>query len=56
MSSDDDKVLKATLDDLLAKGFIEPATSPYASGVLFVPKANGKLRMVVDFRPLNATS
>ena len=30
--------------------------SPYASGVLFVPKANGKLRMVVDYRPLNAVS
>jgi len=35
-------------------GFIEPATSPYGSGVSFVPKSNGKLRLCVDFRPLNA--
>ena len=42
------------MDDLLVKGFIEPANSPFGSGVLFVPNANGKLRLCVDFRPLNA--
>ena len=35
-------------------GFIEPRHFPYGSGVLFVPKANGKLRLCVDYRPLNA--
>lgn len=39
--------------DLLAKGFIEPSTSPYGAPVIFVEKADGSLRMVLDFRALN---
>ena len=35
-------------------GFIEPSTSPFGAGVLFVPKANVKLRLCVDYRPLKA--
>ena len=53
MAPQEEGTLRETLDDLLEKGFIEPANSTYASGVLFVPKANGKLRMVVDYLPLN---
>ena len=41
---------------MLQKGFIERAKSPYGAGVLFVPKPNGKWRMCVDYRPLNAIS
>ena len=37
-------------------GFIEPTYSPYGSGWLFVPKANGKLRLCIEYRPLNAIS
>ena len=40
MAPDETVVLRDTLDDLLSKCFTEPANSPYASGVLFVPKAN----------------
>ena len=54
MSPKEGGVLKDTIDDLLSKGFIEKANSPYGSGVLFVPKAGGKLRLCVDYRLLNA--
>ncbi|KAJ9515650.1 hypothetical protein QJQ45_002714 [Haematococcus lacustris] len=45
--------LKKQLDDLLAKGFIRPSTSPFAAPVLFVRKKDGSLRLCVDFRALN---
>ena len=35
-------------------GFVEPSVPPFGSGVLFVPKPNGKFRLCVDYRPLNA--
>ena len=56
MSPKEEKILLETLKDLLQKGFIERAKSPYGAGVLFVPKPNGKWRMCVDYRPLNAIS
>ena len=39
--------------DLLAKGFIEPSNSPYGSPILFASKADGTLRMCIDYRKLN---
>ena len=42
------------LDELLSKGFIEPCVSEWGSPVLFVRKPNGSLRMVCDYRALNA--
>lgn len=45
--------LKKQLDDLLAKKLIKPSTSPYGAPVLFVKKADGSLRMCVDYRGLN---
>ncbi|KAG1116507.1 hypothetical protein G6F42_013675 [Rhizopus arrhizus] len=48
------KELKKQLDDLLSKGFIEPCVSEWGSPVLFVKKPNGSLRMVCDYRALNA--
>ena len=38
----------------LHKGFIEPSSAPWAAPILFVPKANGGLRLCVDYRKLNA--
>ena len=48
------KELKKQLDDLLEKGLIRPSSSAYGAPVLFAPKADGTLRLVLDYRDLNA--
>jgi hypothetical protein len=45
--------LKRQLDDLLAKGFIRPSRSPWASPVLFFEKKDKSKRLCVDYRALN---
>ena len=45
--------LKKQLADLLAKGFIQPSSSPWGAPVLFVKKKDGSLRLCVDYRQLN---
>jgi len=47
------KTLKEYIDRMLAKGFIRPSKSPFGSPVLFVKKADGSLRLCVDYRKLN---
>ena len=47
------KVLKEYVEDKLKKGHIRPSTSPFGSPVLFVKKADGSLRLCVDYRALN---
>jgi transposase InsO family protein len=54
MSREELKVLRHYLDEHLAKGFIRPSRSPFASPVLFVKKPGGGLRFCVDYRALNA--
>ncbi|GBG63206.1 hypothetical protein CBR_g36974 [Chara braunii] len=54
MSEEDLEVLRAQLDDLLAKGWIRPSSSPYGAPVLFVRKKNKDLRLCIDYRKLNA--
>ena len=41
------------IEDLLAKGFMQPSQSLYGSPILFVKKKDGGLRMCIDFRALN---
>ena len=53
LSPAEDKELQE-LSSLEKLGFIEPSVSPFGSGVLFVPKPNGKFRLCVDYPPLNA--
>ncbi|GBG86047.1 hypothetical protein CBR_g40948 [Chara braunii] len=54
MSEEEFEVLRAQLDDLLAKGWIRPSSSPYGAPVLFVKKKNKDLRLCIDYRKLNA--
>ena len=53
LAPSEDKELLKQLDDLKSHDYITEVTSPCGSGILFVTKANGKLRMVVDYRPIN---
>jgi hypothetical protein len=46
--------LEKQLKELLAKGLIEPSTSPFGAPVLFVRKKDGSLRLCIDYRALNA--
>jgi hypothetical protein len=54
MSADDLRTLKEYIDVNLAKGFIRESSSKARAPILFVPKANGKKRLCVDYRRLNA--
>ena len=47
------KKLKAQLEELLSKGFIQPSTSPWGAQVLFVKKKDGSLRLCINYRQLN---
>lgn len=46
--------VKKQLTELIEKGWIQPSSSPYSANVLFVTKKDGTLRMVYDYRALNA--
>jgi hypothetical protein len=46
-------VLKERITELLDRGFIRPSTSDFAASILFAKKADGSLRLCVDYRGLN---
>ena len=54
MSQEELLVLRATLTDLLDKGWIRASSSAASSPVLFAHKPGGGLRFCVDYRGLNA--
>ena len=45
--------LKEEIERMSKQGLIVPSKSPWTSPALVVGKANGKLRLVVDYRKLN---
>ena len=46
--------LKEQLDQLLGAKLIKHSRSVWACAILFVPKPNGRWRLCVDYRPINA--
>ena len=53
MSRLEDEALKEFLDKQLAKGYIRPSKSQYASSFFFISKKDGKLCPVQDYRKIN---
>ncbi|KAF8749465.1 hypothetical protein RHS01_09965 [Rhizoctonia solani] len=53
MTDAESKALKQHIDEELATGKICPSTSLAGAPVMFVKKADGSLRLVVDYRKLN---
>ena len=53
MSQNELKAPKEWIEDILAKEFIRPSSSPAASPMLFVKKKEGSLRPCLDYRGLN---
>ena len=47
------KALEGFIKEHLAKGYIRPLKSPYASPFFFIKKKDGKLRPVQDYRKVN---
>ncbi|GBG82524.1 hypothetical protein CBR_g34901 [Chara braunii] len=45
--------LKRQLEELLRLGFIKPSNSPWGAPFLFARKADGTLRLCIDYRGLN---
>lgn len=46
-------VIRKELDDMKAMGVIEDSKSPWASPILLVPKPDGSVRFVIDYRKVN---
>jgi hypothetical protein len=49
----EEEILRKEIDKMLAEGVIRPTASPYAAGLVLVPKKNGKTRVCTDYRKLN---
>ena len=53
MTRTEDDTLDKFIDEQLAKGYIRPSISPYASSFFFIKKKDGKLRPVQDYWNIN---
>jgi len=54
LSPDELKLLKEYLNEMLKNGKIHPSKSSAGAPIFFAKQANGKLRLVVDYRGINA--
>ena len=54
MTHEERKELKEWVEEQLAKGYIKPSRSPIAAPVFYVPKKDGKKRLVQNYKKLNA--
>ena len=54
LSLDELELLQEYLDEMLRTGKIWPSKSSAGAPIFFAKQANGKLRIVVDYRGLNA--
>jgi len=54
LSPDELNLLKEYLDEILKNGKIHPSKSSASAPIFFAKKPNSKLRIVVDYRGLNA--
>jgi len=54
LSPNELELLKEYLDEILITGKLRPSKSSAGAPILFAKQANGKLRIVVDYRGLNA--
>ena len=53
MTHAEDKALDEFIDEQLAKGYIRPLISPYASSFFFIKKKDRKLQPVQDYQNIN---
>ena len=53
MTCTEDDALDEFINEQLAKGYICPLISPYASSFFFIKKKDGKLRPVQDYQNIN---
>ncbi|KAJ9505220.1 hypothetical protein QJQ45_013416 [Haematococcus lacustris] len=53
LSPREEAEVKKQVAELLAKGLIEPSSSPYGAPILFVQKKDGSLRLCIDYRAFN---
>lgn len=49
-------VIRKELEDMKAMGVIEDSNSPWASPILLVPKPDGSIRFVIDYRKVNSVT
>jgi len=53
MSPGKRKVFEESFQELLDNDIIEPSNSPWSANAFVVPKPNGGLRPVIDYKPIN---